>query len=115
MAHLTTLHATLDGALPRCLRSAGLQERALETLTKEGINVLLNERVVEVTEREVALKSGKRLPYGVCGAWGAARTHACKRAPMQLWPNHPPLSRAVWSGGNAARQLTRDLVASIPE
>jgi len=67
--------------------SAGLQERALETLTKEGINVLLNERVVEVTEREVALKSGKRLPYGVC----------------------------VWSGGNAARQLTRDLVASIPE
>lgn len=47
--------------------SKGLQATALEALRGGGIDVMLGERVTEVTEREVVLKSGTRVPYGICG------------------------------------------------
>ena len=59
----------------------------MEALRSEGVELILNERVTEVTDTHVNLKSGRSVPYGLC----------------------------VWSAGNAARPLVRDIVASIPE
>lgn len=59
----------------------------MSTLQKSGIEVRTGVRVVEVTQDEIVLKGGERLPYGAC----------------------------VWSTGNAPRQLIRDLVDAIPD
>jgi NADH:ubiquinone reductase (non-electrogenic) len=67
--------------------AAALQERALAALSQSGIEARLGVRVVEVTASEVVLKTGERLPAGLC----------------------------VWSTGNASRPFVRDLVDKIPE
>ncbi len=64
-----------------------LQDRAIRQLQSQGVDVQVGVKVVEVTAQDVKLGSGESLPYGVC----------------------------VWSAGNAARPLTQELVASIPE
>jgi NADH:ubiquinone reductase (non-electrogenic) len=66
--------------------AAALQERALNALKTSGIEARLGVRVVEVTKNEVVLKTGERLPAGLC----------------------------VWSTGNAARPFVRELVEQIP-
>jgi len=67
--------------------AAALQARALGALRTAGINARLGVRVVELTGTEVVLKTGERLPCGLC----------------------------VWSTGNAARPFVRDLVDQIPQ
>lgn len=64
-----------------------LQDRAIRQLQSQGVDVQVGVKVIEVTAQHVKLGSGESLPYGVC----------------------------VWSAGNAARPLTQELVASIPE
>ncbi|GFR51585.1 hypothetical protein Agub_g14006 [Astrephomene gubernaculifera] len=64
----------------------GLGRQAMETLTSSGVEVRTGVRVVEVTQREVLLEGGERLPYGVC----------------------------VWSAGNAPRPLVSQLCSRLP-
>jgi NADH:ubiquinone reductase (non-electrogenic) len=70
--------------------SAPLQAQALRNFESSGIDVRLGVRVTGVERDVITLKgpggAEERLPYGVC----------------------------VWSTGNAARPLVRDLVAAIP-
>ena len=66
--------------------SAGLQERALATLRREGVDVRLGVRVAAVEEGAVVLASGERVPHGLC----------------------------LWSAGNSSRPLVRDLVQRVP-
>jgi len=64
-----------------------LAKRAMDNFLSTGVDVRTGVRVVEVTRKEVVLKDGGSLPYGVC----------------------------VWSTGNAAQPLVQQLVDQIPE
>ncbi|CAM9357939.1 unnamed protein product [Ectocarpus fasciculatus] len=62
-----------------------LQDRGLNLLQSQGIEILLGSAASEVTEEEVVLKNGKRIPYGLC----------------------------FWAGGTEARPLTQRLIETI--
>ncbi|CAL5221410.1 g3596 [Coccomyxa viridis] len=64
-----------------------LQNRALETFRKTGVDVRLGVRVTEVTANKIKLKDGELIDYGIC----------------------------VWSTGNAARPIVQAISAQIPE
>uniref|UniRef100_A0A7S1TJV9 FAD/NAD(P)-binding domain-containing protein n=1 Tax=Erythrolobus australicus TaxID=1077150 RepID=A0A7S1TJV9_9RHOD len=66
---------------------AALREDAMKNLQRNKIDVVLNARVIEVSETSIKLKSGDELPYGL----------------------------AVWAAGNGTRSLVRALIDSIPE
>jgi NADH dehydrogenase FAD-containing subunit len=66
---------------------AALQAKGLERLQKIGIDVLLESRVQEVQDREVVLQGGATVPYGLC----------------------------VWAAGTGAWNITKQLVAKLPE
>lgn len=63
-----------------------LQQKGLERLRSEGIDVLLGRVVKEVRRDGVVLGDGETLPYGLC----------------------------FWAGGTAARELTLDMIKTIP-
>lgn len=63
-----------------------LQVSALENFKRTGVEVRTGVRVVAVTQDQLLLAGGERIDYGVC----------------------------VWSTGNSARPLTKQLVAAIP-
>ncbi|CAK0781088.1 hypothetical protein CVIRNUC_005282 [Coccomyxa viridis] len=67
--------------------TGNLQNRALETFRKTGVNVRLGVRVTEITESEIVLNDEERIEYGIC----------------------------VWSTGNAARPIVQAISAQIPE
>ncbi|CBN78336.1 NADH dehydrogenase (ubiquinone) [Ectocarpus siliculosus] len=62
-----------------------LQDRGLNLLQSQGIEILLGSAASEVTKEEVVLKNGKRIPYGLC----------------------------FWAGGTEARPLTQSLIETI--
>lgn len=62
-----------------------LQDRGLKLLRKQGIEVLLGEVAAEVTNKEVVLKNGRRIPYGLC----------------------------FWAGGTESRPLSRKLIEAL--
>ncbi|CAM9093564.1 unnamed protein product [Ascophyllum nodosum] len=62
-----------------------LQDRGLKLLRKQGVEVLLGEVAAKVTEEEVILKNGKRIPYGLC----------------------------FWAGGTEARPLSKRLIQKL--
>ncbi|CAM9618636.1 unnamed protein product, partial [Hapterophycus canaliculatus] len=62
-----------------------LQNRGLNLLQSQGIQVLLGNVASEVTTDEVVLKNGKRVPYGLC----------------------------FWAGGTEPRPLTKRLIETI--
>ncbi|CAM9502307.1 unnamed protein product [Phaeothamnion confervicola] len=63
-----------------------LQEKGLERLKEEGIDVLLSKKVTEVRRDAVVLDGGALLPFGLC----------------------------FWAGGTAPRQLTLEMIQEIP-
>lgn len=66
---------------------AALQEQGLEVLKAQGIEVMLNRKVLKVEEKHIELDGGEILPYGLC----------------------------VWAAGTAPRDITKSLIAAIPE
>eukprot|EP00752_Nemacystus_decipiens_P005671 g5132.t1 len=62
-----------------------LQNRGLNLLQSQGIQVLLGNVASEVTKDEVILKNGRRVPYGLC----------------------------FWAGGTEPRPLTKRLIETI--
>eukprot|EP00276_Gloeochaete_wittrockiana_P005547 CAMPEP_0184651590 /NCGR_PEP_ID=MMETSP0308-20130426/9233_1 /TAXON_ID=38269 /ORGANISM="Gloeochaete witrockiana, Strain SAG 46.84" /LENGTH=578 /DNA_ID=CAMNT_0027085933 /DNA_START=146 /DNA_END=1882 /DNA_ORIENTATION=- len=62
-----------------------LGEYAMKQFQRQGINVKTNSAVVRVTDREVFLKDGTSIPYGL----------------------------VVWSAGNGPRDLVRDLIQQL--
>ncbi|KAG1677207.1 hypothetical protein FOA52_013405 [Chlamydomonas sp. UWO 241] len=64
-----------------------LAQRAMENLQNEGVEVRTGVRVVQITDKQVVLKGGERIDYGLC----------------------------VWSAGNMSRPLVQGLVDLIPE
>lgn len=92
-----------------------LQEAGLETLQEAGIEVLLNRRVTRVEEKQILLEGGETIPYGC--APHTDRIHAATPHKLNPKPDAPtPHNRlCVWAAGTGPRQLTKDLVAAIPE
>jgi NADH dehydrogenase FAD-containing subunit len=66
---------------------AAMQTSGLEALQSQGIEVMLNRKVMKVEEKHIELDGGELLPYGLC----------------------------VWAAGTAPRDITKNLIASIPE
>eukprot|EP00877_Chromochloris_zofingiensis_P010276 jgi/Chrzof1/5501/Cz16g05180.t1 len=64
----------------------GLQRRALSNFANSGVSVRTGVRVVEVNQHDISLANGDKIEYGVC----------------------------VWSTGNAARPLVRDIIQQVP-
>eukprot|EP00879_Flechtneria_rotunda_P028998 GHRR01031249.1.p1 GENE.GHRR01031249.1~~GHRR01031249.1.p1 ORF type:complete len:213 (-),score=52.22 GHRR01031249.1:128-766(-) len=70
--------------------SSILQQRALQNFKASGVDVRTGVRVTEVTRDEITIMDKdkiEKIPYGIC----------------------------VWSTGNAARPLTKDIVNAIPK
>jgi NADH dehydrogenase FAD-containing subunit len=60
----------------------------LQALKEEGIEVLLNERVTEVTSRHIVLQSGQNVTYGLClWAAGAALRHVMMKEALHVVPD----------------------------
>jgi NADH:ubiquinone reductase (non-electrogenic) len=84
-ASVTVVHGG-GAVLPQFHES--LRAKAVKNCEELGVRVLLNTHVAEVLEAGVVLKEGSRtLPAGL----------------------------VVWSGGNAARKLTRDVASTVTE
>lgn len=66
---------------------AAMQASGLEALQNQGIEIMLNRKVMKVEEKHIELDGGEILPYGLC----------------------------VWAAGTAPRDITKSLIASIPE
>lgn len=63
----------------------------MQALKEEGIEVLLNERVTEVTSRHIVLQSGQNVTYGLClWAAGGALRHVMMKEAAHAVPYHIP-------------------------